>query len=98
ALFAESLYGLRRKSVRLRLSKGSSKEVQCCGLEKRQRVLSVVLCYRISNQSCMVNITRKGKRGSGFDEANIFTGEETVVSRGDSGNHELSVSTVSYEN
>ncbi|CAN6998152.1 unnamed protein product [Brassica rapa subsp. trilocularis] len=46
----------------------------------------------------MVNITRKGKRGSGFDEANIFTGEETVVSRGDSGNHELSVSTVSYEN
>jgi len=40
-LFAESLYGLRRKSVRLRLRKGSSKEVQRFGLEKRQRVLSV---------------------------------------------------------
>ena len=37
ASFAESLYGLKRKSVRLRLrlSKGS-------GLEKRQRILSVV--------------------------------------------------------
>lgn len=37
ASFAESLYGLKRKSVRLRLRlcKGS-------GLEKRQRILSVV--------------------------------------------------------
>nr|VDD47386.1 unnamed protein product [Brassica oleracea] len=42
ASFAESLYGLRRKSVRLRLSKGSGEEVQRSGLEKRQRILSVV--------------------------------------------------------
>ena len=43
ASFAESLYGLRRKSVRLRLRKGSGEEeVQHSGLEKRQRILSVV--------------------------------------------------------
>ncbi|KAH0927898.1 hypothetical protein HID58_020154 [Brassica napus] len=64
ASFAESLYGLKRKSVRLRLRlcKGS-------GLEKRQRILSVVflvlLCYRILSRSCMVYITRRGKLGSG---------------------------------
>ena len=32
-----------------------------------------------------------GIKDQGFDEANFFTGEETVVPRGDSGNHELSV-------
>ncbi|XP_013599346.1 PREDICTED: uncharacterized protein LOC106307054 isoform X1 [Brassica oleracea var. oleracea] len=66
-LFAESLYGLRRKSIRLRLRKGSSKEVQRFGLEKRQRVSLFFfwLCYSILYQSCMVYITRKGKRCSG---------------------------------
>lgn len=28
-----------------------------------------------------------GSKNQGFDEANFFTGEETVVLRGDSGNH-----------
>ncbi|KAL0759203.1 hypothetical protein Bca101_075353 [Brassica carinata] len=32
-----------------------------------------------------------GSEDQGFDEANFFTGEETVVSRGDSGNHALSL-------
>ncbi|CAF1959196.1 unnamed protein product [Brassica oleracea] len=102
-LFAESLYGLRRKSVRLRLRKGSSKEVQRFGLEKRQRVLSVfflvVLQYFISKLHGIYNKEREamlweslwGSEDQGFDEANFFTGEETVVSRGDSGNHALSL-------
>ena len=32
-----------------------------------------------------------GSEDQGFDEANFFTGEETIVSRRDNGNHELSV-------
>ncbi|CAG7905558.1 unnamed protein product, partial [Brassica rapa] len=99
ALFAESLYGLRRKSVRLRLSKGSSKEVQRSTLEKRQRVLSVVFLvvlpyfksksHGISNKEREARLWESlwGSKNQGFDEANFFTGEETVVLRGDSGNH-----------
>ncbi|KAL0655670.1 hypothetical protein Bca4012_076254 [Brassica carinata] len=107
-LFAESLYGLRRKSIRLRLRKGSSKEVQRFGLEKRQRVslfffwylhFVVVLQYFISKLHGIYNKEREamlweslwGSEDQGFDEANFFTGEETVVSRGDSGNHALSL-------
>ncbi|CDY42925.1 BnaC05g47260D [Brassica napus] len=51
ASFAESLYGLRRKSVRLRLSKGSGEEVQRSGLEKRQRILSVVFLVVLPGNS-----------------------------------------------
>ncbi|XP_013584590.1 PREDICTED: peroxisome biogenesis protein 12 [Brassica oleracea var. oleracea] len=98
ASFAESLYGLKRKSVRLRLrlSKGS-------GLEKRQRILSVVflvvLPYFKSKLHGIYNKEREarlresiwGEEDQGFDEADFFTGEEPVVSRGDSGDQELSV-------
>ncbi|KAL0708749.1 hypothetical protein Bca4012_075175 [Brassica carinata] len=98
ASFAESLYGLKRKSVRLRLrlSKGS-------GLEKRQRILSVVflvvLPYFKSKLHGKYNKEREarlresiwGEEDQGFDEADFFTGEEPVVSRGDSGDQELSV-------
>ncbi|CAI9773111.1 unnamed protein product [Fraxinus pennsylvanica] len=47
ASFAESLYGLRRRGVRLRLKKNSKltdfgDEIHHTGLEKRQKVLSVV--------------------------------------------------------
>nr|VDC81318.1 unnamed protein product [Brassica rapa] len=104
ASFAESLYGLRRKSVRLRLRKGSGEEeVQHSGLEKRQRILSVVflvvLPYFKSKLHAIYNKEREarlreslwGMEDQGFDEADFFTGEEPVVSRGDSGNQELSV-------
>ncbi|XP_013741093.1 peroxisome biogenesis protein 12 [Brassica napus] len=103
ALFVESLYGLRRKSVRLRLSKGSSTEVQRSGLEKRRRVLSVVFLvvlpyfklklHGIYNKEGEVRLWESLWRSEdqGFDEANFFTGEETIVSRRDNGNHELSV-------
>ncbi|KAF2609916.1 hypothetical protein F2Q70_00009585 [Brassica cretica] len=104
ASFAESLYGLRRKSVRLRLRKGSGEEeVQHSGLEKRQRILSVVflvvLPYFKSKLHAIYNKEREarlreslwGMEDQGFDEADFFTGEEPVVSRGDSGNQEVSV-------
>ncbi|KAF8107718.1 hypothetical protein N665_0118s0081 [Sinapis alba] len=103
ASFAESLYGLNRKSVRLRLKKGSNEEVQHSGLEKRQRILSlvflVVLPYFKSKLHAVYNKEREarlreslwGTDDQGFDEADFFTGEEPVVSRGDSGNQELSV-------
>ncbi|KAF3544020.1 hypothetical protein DY000_02003591 [Brassica cretica] len=104
ASFAESLYGLRRKSVRLRLRKGSGEEeVQHSGLEKRQRILSVVflvvLPYFKSKLHAIYDKEREarlreslwGMEDQGFDEADFFTGEEPVVSRGDSGNQEVSV-------
>ncbi|KAF2545515.1 hypothetical protein F2Q70_00024029 [Brassica cretica] len=96
ASFAESLYGLRRKSVRLRLSQHS-------GLEKRHRILSVVflvvLPYFKSKLHAIYNKEREarlreslwGAEEQGFDEDYLFSGEEPVVSRGDSGNQELSV-------
>ncbi|CAF2103273.1 BnaA05g33000D [Brassica napus] len=98
ASFAESLYGLKRKSVRLRfrLNKGS-------GLEKRQRILSVVflvvLPYFKSKLHGIYNKEREarlreslwGEEDQGFDEADFFTEEEPVVSRGDCGDQELSV-------
>ncbi|KAF2559593.1 hypothetical protein F2Q68_00018317 [Brassica cretica] len=98
ASFAESLYGLKRKSVRLRLrlSKGS-------GLEKRQRILSVVFLVVLpsfkSKLHAIYNKEREarlreslwGAEEQGFDEDYLFSGEEPVVSRGDSGNQELSV-------
>ncbi|WZY96407.1 hypothetical protein YC2023_068736 [Brassica napus] len=95
ASFAESLYGLKRKSVRLRF-KGS-------GLEKRQRILSVVflvvLPYFKSKLHGIYNKEREarlreslwGEEDQGFDEADFFTEEEPVVSRGDCGDQELSV-------
>ncbi|KAG5399215.1 hypothetical protein IGI04_021029 [Brassica rapa subsp. trilocularis] len=103
ASFAESLYGLKRKSVRLRLRlcKGS-------GLEKRQRILSVVflvvLPYFKSKLHGIYNKEREarlreslwGAEDQGFDEADFFTGEEPVVSRGDSGDQELSVRRLSF--
>ncbi|CAH8361552.1 unnamed protein product [Eruca vesicaria subsp. sativa] len=104
ASFAESLYGLRRKSVRLRLRKDSGEEVKHSGLEKRQRILSVVflvvLPYFKSKLHAIYNKEREarlreslwGMEDQGFDEVDFFAGEEPVVSGGDSGNNqELSV-------
>ncbi|CAA7041135.1 unnamed protein product [Microthlaspi erraticum] len=109
ASFAESLYGLRRKSVRLRLRRdggsrtGLSEEVQHSGLEKRQRVLSVVflvvLPYFKSKLHAIYNKEREarlreslwGNEDQGFDEADFFTGEESIVTREPSGNQELTV-------
>ncbi|WZZ63210.1 hypothetical protein YC2023_063317 [Brassica napus] len=81
ASFAESLYGLRRKSVRLRLSKGSGEEVQRSGLEKRQRILSVVFLVLSLSKGIKSFVPLKLE-----DQ-----GEEPVVPRGNSGNQELSV-------
>jgi peroxin-12 len=106
--FAESLYGLRRKSARLRLRKDSarkdsSEEVQHSGLEKRQRILSVVflvvLPYFKSKLHAIYNKEREarlreslwGAEDQGFDEADFFTGDDSIVSREPSGNEELSV-------
>ncbi|KAG2272857.1 hypothetical protein Bca52824_067412 [Brassica carinata] len=86
ASFAESLYGLKRKSVRLRLrlSKGS-------GLEKRQRILSVVflvvLPYFKSKLHGKYNKEREarlresiwGEEDQGFDEADFFTGRKVCT-------------------
>ncbi|XP_019099842.1 PREDICTED: peroxisome biogenesis protein 12-like isoform X2 [Camelina sativa] len=108
ASFAESLYGLRRKSARLRLRKDSarkdsSEEVQHSGLEKRQRILSVVflvvLPYFKSKLHAIYNKEREarlreslwGTEDQGFDETDFFTGEESIVTREPSGNEELSV-------
>ncbi|KAF3529861.1 hypothetical protein DY000_02038456 [Brassica cretica] len=79
ALFVESLYGLRRKSVRLRLSKVclSIKSIKLVPLSLEREVRLWESLWRSEDQ--------------GFDEANFFTGEETIVSRRDNGNHELSV-------
>jgi peroxin-12 len=102
------LYGLRRKSARLRLRKDSarkdsSEEVQHSGLEKRQRILSVVflvvLPYFKSKLHAIYNKEREarlreslwGAEDQGFDEADFFTGDDSIVSREPSGNEELSV-------
>ncbi|XP_010549665.1 PREDICTED: peroxisome biogenesis protein 12 [Tarenaya hassleriana] len=108
ASFAESLYGLRRKSVRLRLKtdgvrKDSGKEAQHSGLEKRQRILSavflVVLPYFKSKLHAIYNKEREarlraslwGTGGQGFDEADFFEVEESVIPRDISANEEVSV-------
>ncbi|CAN8260471.1 unnamed protein product [Cochlearia groenlandica] len=108
ASFAESLYGLRRKSLRLRLRKenvraDSGEEIRHSGLEKRQRILSVVflvvLPYLKSKLHAIYNKEREarlreslwGTEEQGFDEADFFTGEESIVLRETSENQELSV-------
>ncbi|KAF2532994.1 hypothetical protein F2Q70_00029826 [Brassica cretica] len=78
-LFAESLYGLRRKSVRLRL------RIVCLSVK------SIKLVPLSLEREAMLWESLWGSEDQGFDEANFFTGEETVVSRGDSGNHALSL-------
>ncbi|KAG2248552.1 hypothetical protein Bca52824_088180 [Brassica carinata] len=77
--------------------------IQRSGLEKRRRVLSVVFLvvlpyfklklHGIYNKEREVRLWESlwGSEDQGFDEANFFTGEETIVSRRDNGNHELSV-------
>lgn len=73
ASFSESLYGLRRRAVKTRLKKdalhgNTTDGIQHSGLEKHQKVLSVVflahLCrlhYHILSQSCIRYIPEKGK-------------------------------------
>ncbi|KAM2519143.1 hypothetical protein PS1_033849 [Malus domestica] len=103
ASFSESLYGLRRRAVKIkamrnddpRLNPGD--EIQHSGLEKRQRLLSVVflvvLPYFKSKLHSIYNREREARLQASlwghvderFDDADIIDrGEDVVVSRGTS--------------
>ncbi|XP_009343773.2 peroxisome biogenesis protein 12 [Pyrus x bretschneideri] len=103
ASFSESLYGLRRRAVKIkamrnddaRLNPGD--DIQHSGLEKRQRLLSVVflvvLPYFKSKLHSIYNREREARLQASlwghvderFDDADIIDrGEDVVVSRGTS--------------
>ncbi|KAH9658882.1 peroxisome biogenesis protein 12 [Citrus sinensis] len=100
ASFSESLYGLRRRSVRIRAKKDdtrlkSSDGIHHSGLEKRQRVLSVVFMvvmpYFKSKLHSVYNKEREarlqaslwGPTDERFDDADYFGGGgNPLVSRG----------------
>lgn len=100
ASFSESLYGLRRRSMRIRAKKDdtrlkSSDGIHHSGLEKRQRVLSVVfmvvLPYFKSKLHSVYDKEREarlqaslwGPTDERFDDADYFGGEgNSLVSRG----------------
>ncbi|RID64515.1 hypothetical protein BRARA_E03447 [Brassica rapa] len=73
ASFAESLYGLKRKSVVLPYFKS-----KLHGIYNKER-------------EARLRESLWGEEDQGFDEADFFTEEEPVVSRGDCGDQELSV-------
>ncbi|KAM5561732.1 peroxisome biogenesis protein 12 [Rosa sericea] len=99
ASFSESLYGLRRRAVKIKVQKDDSRvnlgdEFHHSGLEKRQKVLSVVflvvLPYFKSKLHAIYNREREarlqatlwGDSGERFDDADIIDrGEGSVVSR-----------------
>ncbi|PQP94711.1 peroxisome biogenesis protein 12 [Prunus yedoensis var. nudiflora] len=100
ASFSESLYGLRRRAVKIKAMKDDARlnpgdGIQHSGLEKRQRVLSVVflvvLPYFKSKLHSIYNKEREarlqaslwGHVDEGFDDADIFDrGEDSVIPRG----------------
>ncbi|OAY44319.1 peroxisome biogenesis protein 12 isoform X2 [Manihot esculenta] len=100
ASFSESLYGLRRRAVKIRAKKNdaplkSRDGIELSGLEKRQRVLSVVflvvLPYFKSKLHSVYNKEREARLqaslwGDGddtFESADFFDrGEGSLVSRG----------------
>ncbi|XP_071724830.1 peroxisome biogenesis protein 12 [Rutidosis leptorrhynchoides] len=99
ASFSESLYGLRRRAVKIRAEKDdaqfkSGDKMRHSGLEKRQRVLSVVfmvvLPYLKSKLHWIYNKEREarlqaslwGPSGDSFDDVDTFdVGESSLVSR-----------------
>ncbi|KAJ4826966.1 ubiquitin-protein ligase peroxin 12 [Turnera subulata] len=102
ASFSESLYGLRRRAVRIRVAKAdvrsnSGDEIQHAGLERRQRILSVVflvvLPYFKSKLHSIYNKERETRLqaslwGNGeeiFEGTEFLTGGDgSIVSRGPS--------------
>ncbi|KAF3604809.1 hypothetical protein DY000_02051498 [Brassica cretica] len=83
-----------RTTVRLRLGKGSGEEVQRSGLEKRQRILSVVFLVVLPYFKSKLHGIYNKEREARLRESLWGTedqGEEPVVPRGNSGNQELSV-------
>ncbi|KAF7805227.1 peroxisome biogenesis protein 12 [Senna tora] len=99
ASFAESLYGLRRRAVNIRAKKddvgsNSDNATNHSGLEKRQKVLSVVflvvLPYLKSKLHSMYNKEREarlqaslwGDESEGFDVSRSFVEEDSQVSTG----------------
>ncbi|XP_050380752.1 peroxisome biogenesis protein 12 [Argentina anserina] len=100
ASFSESLYGLRRRAVKVKVQKDDARlnlgdEFHHSGLEKRQKVLSVVflvvLPYFKSKLHAIYNREREarlqatlwGDSGERFDDVGIFDrGEDSGVSRG----------------
>uniref|UniRef100_A0A0A9DUR6 PEX12 n=1 Tax=Arundo donax TaxID=35708 RepID=A0A0A9DUR6_ARUDO len=68
--FSESLYGLRRRPVKVSVKRSSpgtesSDKVYDSALRKRQKILSVVFLVvsHIVSQSCSLYTTKKGKPG-----------------------------------
>ncbi|KAI9078421.1 hypothetical protein K1719_039640 [Acacia pycnantha] len=99
ASFSESLYGLRRRAVNIRAKKDdagskSANATNHSGLEKRQKVLSVVflvvLPYLKHKLHSMYNKEREarlqaslwGDESEGFDVSQSFVEEDFQVSRG----------------
>ncbi|KAL6146837.1 hypothetical protein ACLB2K_057514 [Fragaria x ananassa] len=100
ASFSESLYGLRRRAVKVKVQKEDARlspgdEFHYSGLEKRQKVLSVVflvvLPYFKSKLHAIYNREREarlqatlwGDSGERFDDADIVDrGDGSGVSRG----------------
>ncbi|WCJ43768.1 peroxin-12 [Euphorbia peplus] len=100
ASFSESLYGLRRRAVKIRVKKienrlNSGDGVELSGLQKRQRVLSVVflvaLPYFKSKLHSVYNKEREARLQAslwgvgGFEETETFDrvgGEDSFIARG----------------